>query len=242
MQAGRGWAVIRTTRDLHLAVSVSEPLEGESKRSVFRLLLVLAAIGLMMLPFITTFNEFLTRLVESIGLNVVLRDWVVPTETKMICVLLDMQGIPCQVSTSTIYLDRGGFILPVYISWNCVGWQSFILYGFTLTTGLQGPFTRLSKVETFAVGLMGTFLVNLLRMTSVAGVAYGFGQLPAVIYHDYGGTLIILLWLFAFWWFSHGWLLEPADVPADVEHPERTLREVRGGARLNAASSKERAT
>ena len=198
----------------------------ESRRPIFRLLLIMAAILLMILPFVTTFNEFLTRIVESAGLDRFLTDWVVPGEVRVIAVLLSLIGIPSQVTPSTILLDKGGFLLPVFISWNCVGWQSFILYAATLITGMQGPFTRISKAETMVVGLLGTFLVNLLRITSVAAVAFYFGQLTAVIYHDYGTTIIILIWLAAFWWFSHGWLLEPLESLEGEKIEERYLREI----------------
>jgi hypothetical protein len=78
------------------------------------------------------------------------------------------------------------------------------------------------------VGFLGTFLVNLFRMASVAIIAYFFGQLPAVIYHDYGSTIIILGWLFAYWWFCHGWLLEPLEVMPDETIEERPLAEIYG--------------
>jgi exosortase/archaeosortase family protein len=91
---------------------------------------------------------------------------------------------------------------------------------------MQGPFTRISKVETMVTGFLGTFLVNLLRITSVAAVAFYFGQLPAVIYHDYGSTIIILIWLAAFWWFSHGWLLEPLESLEGEKIEERYLTEI----------------
>ena len=200
--------------------------DEDTRRPIIRLLLVMGAILLMILPFVTTFNEFLTRLVEISGLDVYLTDWIVPVEARLVAVLLGLIGIPSQVSTSTIYLDKGGFFLPVYISWNCVGWQSFILYAITLATGIQGPFSRASKVEAMVLGFLGTFLVNLLRVASVAVVAYHFGTLPAVIYHDYGGTLIILAWLFGFWWFSHGWLLEPLEELPDDEIEERYLKQI----------------
>lgn len=198
----------------------------DTKRPIFRLILIMGAILLMILPFVTTFNEFLTRIVETTGLNAILEDWIVPFEARMIAVLLSIFGIPTQVSPSTLYLDKGGFFLPVYISWNCVGWQSFILYTATLITGLQGPFSRISKIESMVVGFLGTFLINLFRMASVAMVAFYFGQLPAVIYHDYGSTVIILAWLFAYWWFCHGWLLEPLETLPDEGIEERTLREI----------------
>jgi len=63
-------------------------------------------------------------------------------------------------------------------------------------------------------------------MASVAVIAYFFGQLPAVIYHDYGSTVIILAWLFAYWWFCHGWLLEPLEELPDESIEERTLKDI----------------
>lgn len=200
----------------------------DTRRPIIRLVLMMAAILVMILPFVTTFNEFLTRVVESTGLDRYLTDWVVPMEARMLAVILRLVGIPSMVSTTSVYLDKGGFYLPIYINWNCVGWQSFILYGITLITGIQGPFTKTSKFEAMLVGFLGTFLVNLLRIASVAVVAYWWGQLPAVIYHDYGGTIIILLWLFAYWWFSHGWLLEPLEQLPETGIQEPFLRDIYG--------------
>jgi len=200
----------------------------DTRRPIIRLVLIMAAILVMILPFVTTFNELLTRIVETTGLDRILTDWVVPVEARMLAVILRLVGIPSQVSTTSIYLDKGGFFLPIYINWNCVGWQSFILYAITLVTGIQGPFTKASKFEAMLVGFLGTFLVNLLRIASVAVVAYWWGQLPAVIYHDYGGTVIILLWLFAYWWFSHGWLLEPLEQLPETGIQEPYLRDLYG--------------
>lgn len=212
----------------HLTLVEAAQVE-DTKKPIIRLILIMAAILIMILPFVTTFNELLTRIVETTGLDRILTDWVVPVEARMLAVILGLIGIPTQVSTSTIYLDKGGFFLPVYISWNCVGWQSFILFAVTLATGIQGPFSRASKFEAVVVGFLGTFLMNLLRIASVAVVAYYFGQLPAVIYHDYGGTIIILLWLFAYWWFSHGWLLEPLEELPETGIQEPYLRDIHGG-------------
>lgn len=205
---------------------IDVPEYEDTRRPIIRLLLIMGAILLMVLPFVTTFNEFLTRVVETAGLDRLLTQWVVPMEARMLAVILGLLNIPAQVSETTLYLDKGGFFLPVYISWNCVGWQSFILYGVTLITGIQGPFSRGSKFEAMIIGLLGTFLVNLMRIASVAVVAFHFGQVPAVVYHDYGGTVIILLWLFAYWWFSHGWLLEPLEEWPAGEGEEPYLRDV----------------
>lgn len=183
----------------------------EPGRPTYQLILILASVILLILPFITTFNEFLTTIVMRLGLDTVLQGWVVPTQVRMIAVILRLFGIYATVSQTSLYLAKGSGTLPVYISWNCVGWQSFILFAITLITGLQGPYTRRSKVETVILGFLGTFLVNLLRISVVCVVAYYVGQLPAVIFHDYGGTILILLWLFAFWYLAHGYLLEPSE-------------------------------
>jgi len=194
----------------NLTLAESGTIEDSNKR-IIRLILIMAAMLVLILPLVTTTNEFLTRIVEITGLDVLLTDYIVPIEARLIAGLLALVGIPIQVSSTTIYLDKGGFFLPVFISWNCVGWQSFLLFAVTLATGFQGAFSRRSKIDAIVLGFLGIFLVNLLRIASVAVVAYYFGTSPALIYHDYGGTIIILLFLFGFWWFSHGWLLEPLD-------------------------------
>ena len=168
----------------------------------YQMILLLAAGLLLVLPFITTFNEFLTRAVIELRLDRILTDWVVPTEVRFIALILQPLGITTEVTDVALYLYRPGsdFPIPVYISWNCVGWQSFILFGITLVTGLQGSFPVRRKVQLIMLGLLGTFWMNLLRMAAVALVAYFFGRLPAVIFHDYGGTLMILIWLAVFWY------------------------------------------
>lgn len=183
----------------------------EPGRPTYQLLLIIASVIFLLLPLVTTFNDLLTSVVMRLGLDEFLRGWVVPMETRMIAALIRLFGIRAAASQTSLYLTKGASTLPIYISWNCVGWQSFILFLITLVTGLQGAYTRRSKVETVILGFLGTFLVNLLRLSVVCVVAYYVGQLPAVIFHDYGGTILILLWLFAFWYFAHGYLLEPSE-------------------------------
>ncbi len=192
----------------------------DSNKRIIRLILIMAIMLVLLLPFVTTTNELLTRIVEITGLDQLLTDYIVPIEARLIAVLMGFVGIPIQVSSTTIYLDKGGFFLPVFISWNCVGWQSFLLFAVTLATGFQGAFSRRSKIDAIVIGFLGIFLMNLLRIASVALVAFYFGTSPALIYHDYGGTIIVLLWLFGFWWFSHGWLLEPLDELPDSDEQE----------------------
>ncbi|MFQ5947086.1 MAG: exosortase/archaeosortase family protein [Anaerolineae bacterium] len=189
----------------------------------YQLILLLAAAVLLILPFVTTFNELLTRAVMNLHLDWVLEDWVVPTEVKFMALLLRPFGISAAVSDAALYLQKAGsaFPIPVYISWNCVGWQSFILFGITLVTGLQGPYSRGRRIQIIALGLLGTFWMNLLRMTSVALVAYYLGRLPAVIFHDYGGTIMILIWLSLFWYLLFNYFLaEETEWVSEARTPD----------------------
>lgn len=98
--------------------------------------------------------------------------------------------------------------LKVYISWICVGWQSAALLAVTLIAGLRGPYTFRSKTLCLAAAVEGTFVIGLLRMASVILVDLYMGHLPAVIYHDYGGTIIIITWLVLFWYFAFAYILK----------------------------------
>ena len=190
--------------------------QDEGERPTYQLLLLAAAVIFLVLPFVTTFNEFLTSLVMRLGLDSILQ-WVVPLETRMVAVLLRPLGIQVGASDTSVYLATSGRSTIIYIAWNCVGWQSFILFALTLITGISGSYTLRSKIETVTLGFLGTFLVNLFRIASVCVIALYFGQFPAIILHDYGGTIIILLWLLGFWYITCNYVLDPTPVEADEE-------------------------
>jgi exosortase/archaeosortase family protein len=95
----------------------------------------------------------------------------------------------------------------LYISWNCIGWQSLILLGISLATGLRGNYTWPARAQVAILGVLGTIFVNLFRVTLVCVLAALAGRLPAVIFHDYGGTVLIVVWLFGFWALADRWIL-----------------------------------
>ncbi len=51
------------------------------------------------------------------------------------------------------------------------------------------------------------------RIATVCLLAAAAGYLPAVLFHDYGGTLFLVGWLFIFWFIAFRWLL-PGSGPA----------------------------
>jgi exosortase/archaeosortase family protein len=182
---------------------ISEVLEGR----IYQRLIVVAAVTFVILPFVTTFNEFLTRIVESLHFVAFIQGLAAPFIVRVVAVILQVMRIPASIDGSFLYLGGSWMSLRIYISWNCIGWQSFVLFAFTLLTGLQGPYTQRSKFLTVLMGLEGTFLVNMVRILIPTILAYFFGYIPAIVFHDYLGTLLTLLWMGVFWNYAFGSIL-----------------------------------
>ncbi len=172
-------------------------------------LLALACGLLMLLPLVTTFDDLLTTWALRLGANNPLQT-VVPVEARMVVGLLGLAGIHAAASGSHLVVwDGSGAMHALYISWNCIGWQSLLLLGASLITGLRGRHPLEARVQVIVIGVAGTMLLNLLRVAAVAGIAATIGVTPAVLFHDYGGTLLVISYLFLFWVFVQRWILGP---------------------------------
>ena len=185
--------------------------------STFHIIVIIACASLLILPFVSTFNEFITKIVLKVEMYRVLQEQLTPWMVKIVAGLLNALGIDSSCGVDRIYMYKGSDPLAVFISWNCIGWQSFILLLITFFVGLKGPFTLKSKLETVLIGILGTFLINIFRISFVSVVAYYFGQLAAIIFHDYISTLVMILWLVAYWLFSYRFILHHKDL-AHVGH------------------------
>jgi exosortase/archaeosortase family protein len=176
------------------------------------LLAVLCAL-LMLLPLVTTFDDLLTAWAMQLGANNPLQA-IVPAEARMVVGLLGLVGVHAAASGSHLVVwDGGGAMHTLYISWNCIGWQSLVLLGVSFLSGLRGSHPIEARVQVIVIGVGGTMLLNLLRVAAVAAIAATIGVTPAVLFHDYGGTLLVIGFLFGFWIFVQRWILgsEPSD-------------------------------
>ena len=170
--------------------------------------LVLAAgvLLLLALPFITTYDDLLTAGAMRLGVAGPLQS-VSPIEARMVVALLQLVGIHAAAAGSQLVVWGSGGPTNLFISWNCIGWQSLVLLVMSLVVGLRGGHSREAAVQVMLIGLLGTVLVNLVRVTIVCVLAATAGRWPALIFHDYGGTLMTVAWLFAFWAAAQRWLL-----------------------------------
>jgi exosortase/archaeosortase family protein len=162
---------------------------------------------LMALPLVTTFDDLLTAWAMALGANNPLQA-IVPVEARMVVSLLGVVGVHAAASGSHIVVwDTAGSMHTLFISWNCIGWQSLILFGVSLMSGLRGGQGAEARAQVVLIGVAATMLLNLLRVALVAWIAATIGVAPAILFHDYGGTILFVGFLFAFWAFAQRWIL-----------------------------------
>ncbi len=183
------------------------------RRDVNLTLLAIACALLMLLPLVTTFDDLLTTWALQLGANNPLQT-IVPVEARMVVGLLGLAGIRAAASGSHLVVwDGAGAMHTLFISWNCIGWQSLVLLGVSLITGLRGRHPFEARAQVVVIGVAGTMMLNLLRVAAVAAIAATIGVTPAILFHDYGGTVLVISYLFLFWMFAQRWILGSA--PSD---------------------------
>lgn len=182
---------------------------AQERLDVGRLIVATAAAIFLILPFLTTFNELLTAIIRDTGLYRPFERFVVPILSKMVAAVLGFFGLESQVAGPVLYVSSptGSGGKGFYLAWNCTGWQSIVLLVATLLTGLKGDYTWRSRIITIIIGLEGTILLNLFRISFVAIFSIYLGAAPAIVFHDYFATLLTLVWILYFWHLAENHLL-----------------------------------
>ncbi len=161
---------------------------------------------LVSLPFLVSFNEVLTKLVEHNFLYLWVQKHVVPLEAKMMGVILMALGYDYSFSPSNSIIVVNG--VSMGITWNCLGWQSFLLFFITLLVGFRGRYTLASILEALGIGVLGTFWLNIARMLFTVLLAVHTPAIFRIVFHDYLAAGTTVVWLFVFWWFAYAYVLE----------------------------------
>jgi exosortase/archaeosortase family protein len=181
---------------------------GLSAKKTFSSLFLLLVVILMVLPLATSFNEFLTRLVEDSSFYRPIQKLIVPYMSRLIVGLLSfLPGLKIGVFPYGVVVNG----VDVRITWNCLGWQGFLLFFASCLIGLGGGYTKFSKGEAILFGFLGTFLVNLFRLVFTAALVGWWRGLFMILFHNYFSSFLTILWLFFFWWISYAYILETKE-------------------------------
>lgn len=185
-------------------------------KKVFIYILLVFSIVLITLPFIVSFNEVLTRVVEKNLLYLWVQNNIVPIEAKMMGAILMPFGYEYAFSpTNSIIVVNG---INMGITWNCLGWQSFLLLFVSLLVGFRGRYTKISVLEALGIGILGTFWLNILRMLFTVLLAVHAPPIFRIVFHDYLAAGTTVIWLFIYWYFSYSYvLIEREQKPMRLE-------------------------
>jgi exosortase/archaeosortase family protein len=188
--------------------AINKPNIFPKRRDPSIALIGFLVIGLAVLPFIAAFNDLITNLAINIKAYKLLSDIVVPQQIRWVVTILRLLGVEANATKEYIILPMGGKNFLVELIWNCIGWQSlvmFILSGFIV---IKGGFTWLSKIKSMLVGIIGTVFVNTFRIVIVILLYRFIGGSVAQIFHDYAALLTNTAWLLYYWKFSYKYILE----------------------------------
>lgn len=182
------------------------------QKKTFKTILAGFVIVMTLLPVFAAMNSFFTEGLNHAGWWRPIQQYIVPWQARMVAVAISPFGIDSRVTPnsrlSTFYMIKKGTSIPVDLSWNCLGWQSALLLIVSLVAGLKGNYTNLSRIKCVALGLFGTLLLNIFRMSIIAIGIYYINSLAAQIIHDYFAAFLTLIWLITFWWFSYTYILD----------------------------------
>jgi len=174
-----------------------EGREG-GRRRVQTMIIVAAALTFMTLPLMLTFNDALASLASATGFDRV-ASLLAPYEAATVSTLLGWLGLAAGSSAGSVWIGGGFIPVTALIDWNCAGWQGFFLFGITSVVGLGEVRGNGGRVLVLLAGLGGVFAINVLRILLVVLIGYSIGYPTALIFHDYGGAVMTLVWLLVFW-------------------------------------------
>ena len=95
--------------------------------------------------------------------------------------------------------DHGSFVLQVF--WPSAGVHSVIIYSLEMMAFLlKMNIQRNRKAMYFCLGILGTIVINLIRIFSLSIFALKVSTNPVEFeeYHSIAGEIMFLPWLFAF--------------------------------------------
>lgn len=167
--------------------------------------LIFVSLLLVALPAILVFNSFLTRVVERIELYNWIQNVIVPFQAQLVSMIVKLFNVHVETYASVISVNG----ISLTVTWNCLGWQSMLLFLISLFISLKGSsFTLLSKIQSIIIGIFGIFWINILRMSFTVLLAAYSQPIYKIVFHDYLAAFVTIFYLFLFWWFSYSYILE----------------------------------
>ena len=119
--------------------------------------------------------------------------------------ILNLLGYTTQILTAgdaglrLIVSIGGGDPYGAIVAWSCAGSHSLFLYSFMIMLFLRGTsISQIRKIIYVAIGALGTFFVNILRIVSIYVIGINSGKSIADIFHEFYGEFFFIAWMFIY--------------------------------------------
>ena len=140
---------------------------------------------------------------------VALQDWM----AGVMAASMRLFGILATVSGHIVTLNSGSNSLALDVEGDCTGLQGILAFGMLSTMALLDMKPRMSRlIPTFALGFLGAFLINIVRLFLVFVTFEFLGTSIGNDVHVYAGYTLFIVWVFAFWMIAFRYLGEPSRV------------------------------
>lgn len=102
-------------------------------------------------------------------------------------------------SLPILTVGKGGLSVSRGIGWQCAGVHSLLLFALiTLVFFKKTTMQRERKIIFFLIGAAGTYLTNILRISSFFTIAVHYGEDAGNVFHDSYGELYFIAWMLLF--------------------------------------------
>ncbi len=153
---------------------------------------------------------------------VALQNWL----AGVLAASVNALGIGATVNGQLVTMSTPGGVLLLDVASECTGLQGILAFGLLSTMALIDLKPRIVKlIPIFALGFLGAFLINILRLLVVFLTFEYLGVDAGTTMHVYFGYLIFIAWVLVFWAFAFRWLGPPrgaltASAPVSPSAPQ----------------------
>ena len=132
---------------------------------------------------------------------------------NLITSMLNVLGISASADGNVVALTTiHGKGESLIVDASCTGIKSILAYGsLAVLMILDVKTTNKRKALSTAIGFIGTFLVNILRLLIIFLTVYFFGLAAGLAVHVYLGYSLFIVWVFMFWIIAFKYLLKPRE-------------------------------
>jgi len=143
---------------------------------------------------------------------------------NLITSMLNTLGISASANGHLVTIKRIG--QPLAIDASCTGVKGILAYGsLAVLMILDVKATNKRKALSIAIGFIGTFLVNILRLLTIFLVVYFFGIDAGLAVHIYLGYGLFIVWVFLFWIIAFKYLLKPREKLPELNMTSQHIEE-----------------